>query len=270
MKKILNSGLALILLAVASLSAHAQSNLLYITDTSDNFGTVNLNTDTVTYLGNSGMELRDIGFTNNGSLYGISLTNLWTVSTTSGKTSSVGSLGGAGQGAMVALTNDGNNLVAGSVLTNQIYAVDVSPLKTTAFSGTLTGDTSGGLTFGANGDLYDILTNGILDQVKISGNSIVSTAIGQTGNMHITGMATEANGTVLAIAGTEIYVVNTTTAALLPLFNYAGHGLTTDTGAAIAPGGLVVVPEPGNVALLVLGLGGLLFYQKRRTSSNLS
>lgn len=263
MKKILNSGLALILLALASISAHAQSNLLYITDTSGNLGVVNLNTDSVTVLGNSGVELRDIGFTSNGTLYGNSLTGLYTVNPTTAATSYLGPFsGGQGDGTMVGLTGYGSSLIGGSVLTNQLYLVNTSPLTTTTLSGTLGGLTSGDLTFGNNGALYDILTNGILDKVTITGNTFTTTAIGQTGNLHITGMATEANGTVLALSGTQIYVVDLTTAALTPLFNYAGFGLGTSTGAAIST--FVVVPEPSNVALLILGLGGLMFYQKRR------
>jgi hypothetical protein len=269
MKKMLNSGLALTLLAFASLSASAQ-NLLYITDINGKVGTVNLTTDSVTVLGSSGVVLHDIGFTSNGSLYAATSTSLYSMNSTNGSTTLIGSFGGAGNNLINGLVGDGSELIATSYSTNKLYAVDVSPLSTTAFSGTLNGVSNGDATFGANGALYDILTNGDLDKTTISGTTITSTIIGATGDKSVSGMATSSTGQVFAISGTEIYTVDLNTAALTPFLNYAGHGLSTVTGAAIASSGMLVVPEPGNVALLLAGVAGLALYHKRRGFTSLS
>jgi len=260
MTKILNSGLALILLAVGSISASADN--LYITDANGNLGYVNLSTDKVTVLGKSGVVLHDIGFTSNGNLYGDTFTGLYSVSLINGASVPVGSFGGYGAAGMVGLVGNGVNLLAASQATNELYAVDVSPFSTTALSGTLNGATNGDITFGTDGDLYDILSNGNLDKVVINGTTITSTVVGNTGNTSISGMATESNGTVLAITGTEIYIVDTATAQLTPFLNYGGQGLGNVAGAAIFDS--VVVPEPSSVALLLAGVAGLFFYQKRR------
>jgi hypothetical protein len=269
MKKILNSGLVLTLLALASLSASAQ-NLLYITDINGKVGTVNLTTDAVTVLGSSGVVLHDIGFTSNGNLYADTSTALYSMNASTGSTTLIGSFGGAGNNLIDGLVGDGSELIATSYSTDKLYAVDVSPLSVTTLTGTLNGITNGDATFGANGALYDILTNGDLDKVTISGTTITSTVIGDTGDKSVSGMATSSTGQVFAISGTEIYTVDLNTAALTPFLNYAGHGLSTVTGAAIASSGMLVVPEPGNVALLLAGIAGLAFYQRRRGFANLS
>ena len=106
------------------------------------------------------------------------------------------------------------------------------------------------------------MVGGNLAKVSIVGNTITQTVIGNTGNTKISGMATESNGTILAIAGTQIYVVDTNTAQLTPFLNYAGQGLGVATGAAIL--NTLVVPEPSSVALLLAGVAGLVFFQKRR------
>jgi len=263
MTKILNSGLALILLAVGSISASADN--LYITDANGNLGYVNLSTDKVTVLGKSGVVLHDIGFTSNGNLYGDTFTQLYSVSTTNGAALPIGNFGGFGGAGMVGLVGDGANLLAGSQNTNELYAIDASPFSISALSGTLTGATNGDITFGTDGDLYDILTNGDLDKVVINGNTITTTDLGNTGNKSISGMATEANGTILALTGTEIYIVDTATAQLTPFLNYGGQGLGNVAGAAIFNS--VVVPEPSSIALLFAGVAGLVFFQKRRRAA---
>jgi hypothetical protein len=261
MTKILNSGLALILLACGSASAFADEDL-YISDANGKLGYVDLTTDHVTVLGSSGVVLHDIGFTSNGNIYGDTFTELYSINVLNGAATPMGSFGGAGNNQMVGLVGDGSGLIGASSGSSKLYAIDVSPFSVSALSGSLAGATNGDVTFGVNGELYDILSNGNLDKVTIVGNTFTQTVIGNTNNKSISGMATESNGTVLAIAGTEVYVVDTQTAQLTPLLNYGGQGLGTVTGAAIFT--TVAVPEPGSVALLLAGVAGLVFYQKRR------
>jgi hypothetical protein len=264
MKKILNSGLVLSLLVVGSLSAFAQ-NLLYVTDSSGKLGTVNLTTHAVTVLGTSGVVLRDIGFTSNGNLYGVTPTSFYSVSTVNGALGPAISMGGAGGSSITSLVGDGTGLIAGSFVTDNLYAIDVSPFSITALTGSLPHPTNGDLTFGNNGAIYDVLTNGDLDKITVSGSSFTSTFLFNTGNTKISGLATGANGTLYAINNaTQIYTIDLNTDALVPFFNWSGTQLGNATGAAIAS-----VPEPRNVALLLAGLAVLFFYQKRRGLANL-
>ncbi len=266
MTKILNSGLALILLAFGTLSASADENL-YITDSSGKLGIVDLTTDHVTVLGKSGVGLHDIGFTANGNLYGDTVNELYSISTVNGAATPIGAFGKAGNNAMVGLTEDpSGGLIAASGGAAKLYAIDVAPFSIKTLTGSLENATNGDVTFGLDGELYDILVNGGLEKVSIVGNSLTATWIGNTGNKSINGMATESNGTILAIAGTQVYVVDTSTAALTPLYNFAGHGLGPATGAAIL-NSMVVVPEPSTYALLAASVVGLFFYQKRRRAA---
>ena len=261
MTKILNSGLALILMALGSVSASAEN--LYISDSSGKLGYIDLSNNHVTVLGNSGVVLHDIGFTSNGNLYGDTTSELYSISTINGLATPIGSFGNVGKNAMVGLTeNPSGGLLAASGTTTKIYAIDTAPYAITTLTGSLSGYTNGDITFGLNGELYDILVGGNLAKVTIVGNTITQTVIGNTGNTKISGMATESNGTVLAIAGTQVYIVDTSTAHLTPFLNYSGHGLGTATGAAIL--NTLVVPEPSSVALLLAGVAGLLYFQKRR------
>jgi hypothetical protein len=277
MKKILNIGLALTLLTVGSISASAQN--LYISDSSGHLGYVNLATDKVTIVGSfgSGLRMTSIGFAN-GNLYGETGSSLYSISLSTGLATAIStSYGTIGGGTMKGLTNYGTNLIAGSTSTPNLYVVDTSPLVTSTLVGSLTADQVGGLTFANNGLLYDVVSKYTLDKVTVAGVAITSTAVGNLTlngiNVYgIGGLATEPNGTVVAVAGTQIYTVDLANASLTSLFNFSGTSLASETGAAInySPLSLSAVPEPRNILLLLAGLAGLFFYQKRRSVGNVS
>ena len=266
MKNMLNGGLVLGLLVLAPVLAKADNNL-YIVDLNYKVGVVDLTTDKVTVLGSAGAPLHDIGFTANGNFYGTSLTALYSLSLSTGAASLISNYpSGLAGSNMSGLVGDGSYLLGASGVTKSIYAIGVSPFSTTTLTGAAGATSSGDITFGpagASGPLYDTLTTGYLDKITISGTTITSvTPVGNTGHTNISGLATIGSVTY-AVAGTEVYIMDLNTAALTPLFNYSGHGLTTVAGAAAAPS-FLAVPEPSNIAMLLAGVCALAVYQSRK------
>jgi len=270
MKKMLNNGLTLTLclLALATISAKAQVDL-YLDDANGNIGVVDLDISqpadsTVSVLGNAGVAISDIAFTSNGDLYGTTHTALYSLSTSDGAASFVGNYGGAGASNIVGLVGSGDQLYASSYGTWSIYAIDADPFSITALKGTTNGYSQGDLSFGTGATastLYDTLKNGQLSEITISGNTISSTVIGTAGSQTISGLATDSAGQVFAVTGTEIYILDTANNTLQPFFNYSGHGLGQDAGAAILDN--LVVPEPSTYVLLLAGCIGLALFQSR-------
>jgi PEP-CTERM motif len=270
MLKSLQSGLCLSLFLVGTSVVSADpappSGPLYIDDANGNIGTVNLSNDAVTVLGNSGQDLTDIAFTANGNLYGTTFTGLYSINKTTGAATSAGSYGAAGDSDMNSLVGAGSGLYAASAGDTKLYAVDVSPFAVTALSGSTSGNSAGDLAFTATaGALYETLSNGNLDKITIAGSTISSTVIGNMGLDDVFGLATGDNGVTYAVAGTEIYSIDLSTAALTPLLDYSGHGLGSANGTAFITEGSIPIttaPEPGSTVLIGVGLVGLALYRR--------
>ena len=260
---------AVLMVLLTSKAFATPSSPLYIDDSSGNIGTVDLSTDTVHVLGNSGQALTDIGFTSNGNLYGTSFDSLYSINKTNGAATLLSSYGGVGGGGMNALVGNGTGLYAASTATNGLYSVGVAPFSIFAFAGSTGGPSAGDLAFASSGgSLYETQSNGNLAKLTLSGGTVNSVIIGNTSLNDVFGLATGDDGTTYAVAGTVIYKVNLSTAALTPLFDYSGKGLGDANGTAFISEALpVVVPEPGSLVMLfssLLGLSLFRVYQSRR------
>ena len=81
MKRLL---ITLATIALASSAANAIADtILWVSDTAGNVGQVDITTQTVGAVHNTGESLTDIGFTSGGTLYGTTFTDLYSITDTS-------------------------------------------------------------------------------------------------------------------------------------------------------------------------------------------
>jgi len=249
--------------------ARAADTLLWLDDNTGHVGQVDVTTQsvvagsviTVTSPGfDFSTGLSDIGFTSSGTLYGSTFTNLFSINTTTGAATNLGTFNNGGSH-MVSLVGYGTMLLGADKTTN-VYLIDPANPGALTLYATSPAPSAGDLEF-AGATLYDSgvsASSGADELIDVSNNSIV-------GLFHVSGpsgatlndvFALADDGTTMyAAAGTEIYSVNLANAVLTPLFDYSGQGLTQARGAAVP--GQVSVSEPATLALLVLGLSGIRF-----------
>jgi len=212
------------------------SGPLYINDTNGNLGTVNLSNGSVAVLGNSGTTMTDIAFTSDGNLYGTTFGTLYSINKSTGAASPVFNYPAGGIGSIDALLGGGaGTLYAASNDTDTLYTISLSPFAVTPYTGSAGGHAAGDLAFApSGGQIYETLDSGDLARLTPSGNAIASTIVGNTGLFDVYGLATGDDGITYAVAGTKIYTINLSTAALTLLLDYSGHGLGDAYGLAFS------------------------------------
>jgi hypothetical protein len=249
--------------------------VLWIDDGSNNIGTVDITTGTVTVVGNAGPDLlTDIGFAADGTLYGTSFTNFYSINQTNGAATFIGNYGGLGNDGMNALIGaPGGVLYAASNATTDLYSVVPSPFGLTTLSGS-TGAESAGDLAASGGSLYLSgldPSNGNDELVKLSvgGGAVTSTIIGDftQGGATFTGVfgLSDDGTTMYAVNGTTVYSVDLATAQLSTVLDYSGHGLGGANGAAFVNESSTTVPEPGSGLTLgtaLLGFGLLVRFRR--------
>ncbi len=247
-------------------TAKADTNL-WIDDTAGNIGLVDLTTHTVSMVNNTGQALTDIAFIGN-QMYGTTFTSLFKINDATGASTFVGNYT-AGGGGMNALVGDGTLLLGASNATT--VAFFISPLDPAlAIPGPSTVlESAGDLAFsGSTLLLSGTNASGGDSLVNVSSHSVVGAF--SPGENAVFGLANDGT-TTYAVDGTEIFIVNTATGALTPLFNYGGlSALGAANGTAfIAEGPSGAIPEPSTWAMLLLGFVGLGYagYRKRKTKN---
>jgi PEP-CTERM motif len=246
--------------------AHADTNL-WIDDTSGNIGLVDITTGAVTQVNSTGQSLTDIGFIGT-QMYGVTFSNLFSINKATGASTVIGS--SFSDTGMNALVGFGTQLLGASNSTTNIYDIDPTnaTLTVPGFATPLT--SSGDLAF-SGGSLFESATgdNGADQLVDASTGTIEgqfhTTTTSGFGNVF--GLADDGT-TMYAVAGTEIYTVDLSSALLTPVLDYSGHGLGAANGTAFLAENNNVVPEPSTWAMMIVGFAGLGFFGYRASRKN--
>ena len=241
----------------AAIAAHAAPTL-WVSTGSAGLATVDVATGITSFIGGTGTALTDIAFSPSGDLYGISFSDLYKVSSSTGATTLVGSLGSvSGTANALVFGSDGTLYMAGSSL------YTVNPLTGAASAIGSIGYQSGGDLAFVGGNLYmGSIGNQLIDVNTTTGAGAL---IGSLGVANMYGLATPDNLSLYGVADQNVYLVNTTTGAatfqstFAPPLSGGAFGLSFLTEA----GGGNSVPEPGTLALMGLALFGVVVGRRR-------
>ena len=261
------------LLMFASGAAHAADKLLWVVDSYDNVGYVDLTTKTATKVGYNGIFFGDIGFTSDGTLYGVNYPgapSLYKINLSNGAATDLGALTGIAVGAVDGVVGNGSNLILSYFGKDSAVTIDPNNL---AAGGTVygsgNGSSAGDLAF-YQGSLLDLEQSGDSQFIY---NITTQSAIGRNSYSDAFGLASDGS-TLYMSSGTKIYTVNPTTGALTFYYDYYQSGLGPANGLAMegegATAGLTPppsgVPEPSTWTIMAGGIGLLGLSLRRRKS----
>lgn len=211
-------------------------NKLWISDASGKLGTIDLSTNTVTVIGNTGVVLFDIAWSPSGELWGVDNYRVYKINSTTAQITVVGSLGAFANA--LTFNQDGTLYAAGG---SGIYTVNTTTGTATQI-GTLPVVSGGDLAF-LNTDLYLSTSNSELYKINLA-NPANSQKVGGFGILNVYGIAaTSINGVIYgAGAGRQIVQVDVNTGHATPFLTYEG-GLGDAYGMAFRQEA-IVDPEP--------------------------
>jgi hypothetical protein len=271
--------LTLLGLTTALLPLAAHASILWISDANDNIGRVDTTTGAVvaSSVHNTGQPLTDIAFDSTGQMFGTTFTTLGTLNQNTGAFGSRGTY--TGESGMNALLGTSTVLLGGTFTSTNIYNINSTNAALSLF--TNAPNTSSGDLAIHSGVLYGLGNSGGANTLNtLSGTHSAATLhVGTTGGSTLStlfGLADDGT-TLFAVAGTDVYSVNTATDVLTFLFDYSlnenGQSLGAVTGAAFVVEGTIAppppvtgVPEPASLGLFGLGLLGLGLVTHRKRS----
>lgn len=253
------------LLLLLSAAAGAAPDL-YTHDAAGVLATVDVETGTVTPIGNMGVEMTDIAFAPDGRLFGISFTSFYEIDPETAVPTFIGNHGVSGGNALVF---GGDDVIYAAGASGDLYQIDP-----TNGAGTVIGDlglgvaSAGDLAF--NGpDFFLSTTAGDLLQIDL-GPPATGAVVGSLGFPDVFGLATADDGVLYGISGTQIFAVDTATGAGTPVVDFGGQGLGPSFGSTFLGEALPTCPSVPRPNCLVAAKAKLKIKEKKPGAEKLA
>jgi len=242
--------------------------VMHVDDAVGNLGTVDVATGSASVIGNMGVTMTDIAFSPTGQLFGVSFTGFYSINPTTAAATFIGNHSVPGANALV-FAPDGTLYAAGFQSTS-LFTINPATGAGTSL-GNVSATSGGDLAFNG-GNLF--LATGTSQLLRIDlANLAASAVVGPFGVSSVFGLATGDDGVLYAVAGTQVFTVNTATGAATNPVNFAGQGLASANGQSFfteagAPSPSSV-PEPTTLFLLGSTLSGmgLAAWRRRKQGS---
>jgi hypothetical protein len=276
----LMAGSALVAATLLGATGGARADtILWVDDQNGNIGQVDItHSDVVagsvkSVTGVSNGPLTDIGFTQNGTLYGTTFDNLYSINTSGANdvATQVGSAYTGSASGMNALVGDGNALLGASGSSSTIYNITATGTVTTAAGFSSPVISAGDLAFSGS-TLFESgvdTNNGNVDELvdASTGTKVADFTLStnhSTTFQGVFGLADDGT-TMYAVNNTSVYSVNTSNGVLTFLFDYSGHGLGDANGTAfLSEASNPTAPEPSTIAIFGAAIAGLGVLRGRR------
>jgi hypothetical protein len=207
--------------------------LVHLCDAAGRLATLNLNTRALRVIGRMGVVLTDIGFAPNGTLYGVTFTQLYRVNPATATVTKVGT--GLGVAGINALTFSRPTFApargkAFAAVSNRRGFFFIDPVTGRAsFAGDNGPFTSAG-DFAFDGNHLYFAANGrLLVDYDFTTSTYTARA---TGIDNLFGLVVPSPGVLVGFADTVAYRLNPATGAGTVLINFTGRGLSRINGAA--------------------------------------
>jgi PEP-CTERM motif-containing protein len=258
--------IALALFGVDAGLVHAVP-VMHVDDSAGNLGKVDVATGAVSVIGNMGVIMTDIAFNPAGQLFGLSFAGFYSINPTTAAATLIGNHSIPGGNALV-FAADGTLYAAGSL--QSLFTINPATGAGTSL-GSIPASSGGDLAFNG-GELFLATSANQLLHIDLA-NLAASAFVGPFGVSGVFGLATGDNGVLYAVAGTNVYTVNTTTGAATNPVDFGGHGLFSANGQSFftEAGAPVPTPVPEPATLLLLGSTltgiGLAAWRRRRQGS---
>ena len=199
--------------------AHAVP-VMHVDDSSGILGRVDVATGSVSVIGNMGVVMTDIAFNPTGQLFGLSFTGFYSINPTTAAATFIGNHSVPGGNALVFATD--GTLYAAGFGSQSLFTINPATGAGTNL-GNISASSGGDLAFNG-GNLFLATSTNALLSINLA-NLATSAVVGPFGVSGVFGLATGDDGVLYAVAGTQIFTVNTATGAATNPINDFGQGL---------------------------------------------